>query len=140
MAKQHQILTIGQSGPLSPSDLETYGDISTILSIITADIQRAAAAGITCSITQINPHDPEEGLRDLEKRLTEGTKWDGVVVGWGIRGEKEFTEVFERVVEMCRVGGVRMGFSTGVEGLGGALGRLVPGSGLERSGEDSFGC
>lgn len=131
MTHQHQILIIGQAGPLNPSDLKTYGSISNILSIVGADIQRAAAAGIACSITQINPHEPEEGLQDLEKRLTEDTKWDGVVVGWGIRGEKEFTDVFERVVELCRVAAVRMGFSTGVEGLGSALRRLVPGSGLD---------
>lgn len=54
-----------------------------------------------------------------------------MVIGWDIRGESDFTEVFESVVDMCRVEGVRMGFSTGVEGLGSASGRLVPGSGLQ---------
>ncbi|ETN42343.1 uncharacterized protein HMPREF1541_01497 [Cyphellophora europaea CBS 101466] len=41
--------------------------------------------------------DPERGVPAL-KRALQGTKWDGVLIGWCLRGSKEYTPVFERVV------------------------------------------
>ncbi|RBR26785.1 uncharacterized protein FIESC28_00366 [Fusarium coffeatum] len=39
-------------------------------------------------------------LEDLKTHLNE-RKWKGIIVGWCIRGNVEFTELFEAVVAIC---------------------------------------
>lgn len=39
-------------------------------------------------------------LEDLKRHLDE-RKWKGIIVGWCIRGNVEFTELFESVVAVC---------------------------------------
>lgn len=45
-------------------------------------------------------------------------KWDGVIVGWCIRGNVEHTELFEKVVQMCYgADGRKLMFSKGPDDL-----------------------
>ena len=50
----------------------------------------------------LDPGDGEVGggLVALQETLR-GRDWDGVIVGWCTRGNKEFTVLFERVVGAC---------------------------------------
>ena len=48
----------------------------------------------------LDPTDEERTLSDLRATL-QGRKWDGVLVGWCTRGNKEFTVLFEKVVGEC---------------------------------------
>lgn len=44
--------------------------------------------------------DFDHTLEDLRARLHE-REWDGVLVGWCLRGKPAHTEMFERVVRVC---------------------------------------
>jgi hypothetical protein len=44
----------------------------------------------------LDPTDAEGTLKKLEATLKE-KEWDGVILGWCIRGHKDFTPLFERV-------------------------------------------
>jgi hypothetical protein len=50
----------------------------------------------------LDPTDVEGTLADLKSRLQE-RNWDGVIVGWCTRGNKQFTVLFEKIVnELAR--------------------------------------
>ena len=42
----------------------------------------------------------DQALEDLRSSL-DGRNWDGVLIGWCLRGKPAHTEMFERVVEVC---------------------------------------
>ncbi|KAH7310838.1 hypothetical protein B0I35DRAFT_439778 [Stachybotrys elegans] len=46
---------------------------------------------------QVDPTDESTTLRNLRQKLQE-KNWDGVLVGWCLRGHVEFTVLFERIV------------------------------------------
>lgn len=45
-------------------------------------------------------HNFEHTLRDLRGSLHQ-RQWDGVLIGWCLRGEPPHTEMFERVIRVC---------------------------------------
>ena len=48
----------------------------------------------------IDPTDVSNTLRALRKTI-KSDRWDGLLVGWCLRGHVEFTELFEEVVSAC---------------------------------------
>lgn len=66
-------------------------------------------------------------LSDLRDRLR-ARKFDGLLVGWCLRGYTERTEVFEKVVEVCveEGRGAKLMFSTGPENLAETVLRNFP--------------
>ncbi|KUJ16362.1 uncharacterized protein LY89DRAFT_782629 [Mollisia scopiformis] len=48
----------------------------------------------------LDPKDVPTALRDLKHEL-EGRPWDGIIIGWCIRGNNDFTILFEKVVGAC---------------------------------------
>lgn len=55
-------------------------------------------------------------------------KCDGFVIGFGLRGNTEYTDLFEKVVNVVveRCSGVRFGFSDSPTGLVETVGRMFP--------------
>ncbi|KAH7357038.1 hypothetical protein BKA65DRAFT_496084 [Rhexocercosporidium sp. MPI-PUGE-AT-0058] len=86
---------------------------------------------------QVDPTDPNtvSGLRKVIKER----QWDGIIFGWCIRGHVEFTELFEKLVQVAfkeliknrngRVEGneVKVMFCEGPGGLVKAVARNFPG-------------
>jgi hypothetical protein len=48
----------------------------------------------------IDPADHSATLNALNTAL-ESRRWDGVLIGWCVRGHAEFTELFEEIVGVC---------------------------------------
>lgn len=48
----------------------------------------------------LDPTNVSGTLHELEKVLEENS-WDGLLLGWCVRGHVEFTELFESVVNVC---------------------------------------
>lgn len=48
----------------------------------------------------LDPKSPEDNIAQLKKVLQE-RHWDGLLLGWCVRGHAEFTEFFEAVVAAC---------------------------------------
>ncbi|GAB1734207.1 hypothetical protein NU195Hw_g9552t1 [Hortaea werneckii] len=91
--------------------------------LLQSSISQARAAGFEIIPCDINPQDPEESFQrfaaELHRSPEEGRQWVGVNFGFGVRGHKENTEVFERMVnEVLKLGGgVRVMFSNGPDDL-----------------------
>lgn len=77
-----------------------YGTPSEIQSAITADEHRIRAAGVDVTSYQIDDADAETGLQWVESTLR-GERFDGVIVGSGLRLVPDQTALFERVVGVC---------------------------------------
>ncbi|KAI7090653.1 Palmitoyltransferase akr1, ankyrin repeat-containing protein akr1 [Hortaea werneckii] len=85
-------------------------------------IVQARAAGFEIIPCDINPQDPEESFQRFAAELhrpREERQWVGVNFGFGVRGHKENTEVFERMLnEVVQSGmGVKVMFSNGPDDL-----------------------
>lgn len=48
----------------------------------------------------LDPKNKEENLSELGRTLQE-TAWDGVMLGWCVRGNKQWTVLFEELVGLC---------------------------------------
>jgi len=48
----------------------------------------------------VDPKDVPSTLRAIKQELT-GRNWDGVLIGWCLRGHIEFTVLFEEIVQLC---------------------------------------
>ncbi|KAK6344444.1 hypothetical protein TWF696_008081 [Orbilia brochopaga] len=44
---------------------------------------------------------PEQGIKAFEEKLLE-TKWDAVIIGWGVRGNKDLTYWLEDMINCIR--------------------------------------
>ncbi|KAI7299828.1 hypothetical protein KC340_g13628 [Hortaea werneckii] len=94
-------------------------------------IAQARAAGFEIIPCDINPQDPEDSFQRFAAELhrsPEERQWVGVNFGFGVRGHKENTEVFERMVnEVVQSGmGVKVMFSNGPDDLIKAVRRNFP--------------
>lgn len=69
----------------------------------------------------VDPIDVEGTLEAVRHQL-EGRTWDGICIGWCIRGHVEFTVLFEKLVALCfevvkSAPQTRIMFSTGPDNL-----------------------
>ena len=82
---------------------------------IEAGKQQCADAGYAIETRQFAPDkDKLDAAVDECREILGARKWDGLVVGFGIRGVPEFTGFFEKVVNVAReiVPGTPLGFNT----------------------------
>jgi hypothetical protein len=84
----------------------------------------------------LDPVNSDKSLQDLRQTL-QGTRYDGVITGWCTRGNKQFSPLFEKVVEELVAQNVRSAkngdghqlkliFNDGPEDLVGATLRNFP--------------
>ena len=85
------ILTIGLVLPPSPAT-------SVMQAAVGAAMKRAHEEGYRAEMYAVDRQDAHhmENFRGFLKSHT----WDGVMIGWGIRGVPEHTELFEELVNM----------------------------------------
>jgi len=72
---------------------------SAMQAAVGAAIKRASEVGYRVESYGVNTADinPIQGFRDF----LQGRTWDGVMIGWGIRGMQEHTELFEKLVNVA---------------------------------------
>jgi len=93
------VLAIGVRGLASwtPKEAET---------LFKAEVEKARKAGFALELHQMQLEQPQQQILDeLARRLQQRT-WDGVALGFGIRGDRDATPLFEKAVNMA-VAGVR---------------------------------
>lgn len=112
--------TLGRFGPSLPPDLQT--SLATSLS-------HAAAAGYEISNIELDPLNPDGSLARLRERIGE-RRWDGLLIGFAVRGSKEYTPMFEGAVNLAREMAPRMRLLFGVS-PGDLMGTLERGFGME---------
>ena len=110
------ILVIGLTQHLTGSPIEKA---------IKEDWAKEEAHGIANSFDNagfnLDPKDVPGSLKALQQEL-QGRSWDGILLGWCIRGHVEFTLLFEEVHSVC-CGAVKAApqtkimFSTGPDNL-----------------------
>jgi hypothetical protein len=78
-----------------------YGTPTEIANKIDADKARVEAAGYHVTTYYMDDGDPQTGLTWLTEKL-QAEKFDGVMIGSGLRLIPEQTELFENVVDVVR--------------------------------------
>lgn len=81
---------------------DLYGTPSEIQSKVEADAQRIRESGWDVTLYYMRSEDPQAGLDWLAETLRRET-FAGIVVGSGLRLVPPQTELFEKVVNVCRV-------------------------------------
>jgi hypothetical protein len=107
------IISIGLGGP------------PELLQRLHASEKQILDKGYDYEMVLIDAEDFPSALEKIKERL--GSKrWDGVVVGFGIRGNAKHTEIFETVVSTASeiVPGVRFGFPCSPEDVVPCFGRI----------------
>lgn len=91
------------------------------------DMKRASERGFDCTEIHLNPKDLTNTL-DMVKETLRSKHWDGFVIGYGVRGMKEYTELFEGAVNASReiTPGTKFMFSTAPDGIVEAIERVFP--------------
>lgn len=87
------------------------------------EMARVQAAGYETTALQLNPDDIPKSLREVKESL-EGKEFKAVVIGYGLRGLKEYTVLFEGVMGCVMERGVKLLFTEAPDGIMEALGRL----------------
>lgn len=91
-------LTVHADIPTYFRDL--YGTPDQIQAAITADEDRIRDSGIDVTSFQINDADAAAGLQWIENKLR-SEKFDGIVIGSGLRLVPSQTALFESAVQLC---------------------------------------
>ena len=83
---------------------------------ILAQTSEAKAAGFNLEIMQIKHSETDATLAKLREKLSKEEP-DLFIVGFGIRGTVEYTELFESLVNICREAspGTRIGFNKSLD-------------------------
>ncbi|KAK4496725.1 hypothetical protein PRZ48_012708 [Zasmidium cellare] len=69
----------------------------TQLQMLEDDMEKARAFGYDTSALDLDPDDIEGSMKRLQAELKR-QKCDVLLIGFGLRGNKDFTELFERAV------------------------------------------
>lgn len=80
---------------------QLFGTPGQIQAAITADENRIRGAGFDVTSFQINDADTEAGLEWIEDKLR-AQRFDGLMIGSGLRLIPPQTALFESVVDVCR--------------------------------------
>ncbi|KAK0362567.1 hypothetical protein LTR91_020634 [Friedmanniomyces endolithicus] len=95
--------------------------------LLAISIAQAREAGFEVIGEDVNPSDPDDTIKRFSAQL-ESRQWVAVNVGYGIRGHKDHTELFERILEACRTirPGAKIIFSNGPDEVFAAIKRNFP--------------
>ncbi|KAK5118498.1 hypothetical protein LTR62_003013 [Meristemomyces frigidus] len=100
----------------------------TALKLLQASVTEAKAAGFIIESEDMNPADVKDSLVRFTARLRE-REWMAVNIGYGVRGVKENTVLFERLLEAVREvrPGAKLVFSNAPDEIVPAIRRNFPG-------------
>jgi len=93
--------TLGHLTASALAQVSLSGTPHDIQATIAASIIAANKAGFDIYTFEVNPQDIEVSLSRLKEQL-QSQHWDGLLIGFAIRGEKESTPLFEGLVDVCR--------------------------------------
>ncbi|KAK4544107.1 hypothetical protein LTR36_004605 [Oleoguttula mirabilis] len=96
--------------------------------MLATSISKARAAGFEVIGVDINPQDPDDSLKRFTEQLQSSREWVGVNVGYGVRGHKEYTELFEKLLNTAWQvrPGIKIMFSNGPDEVITAIKRSFP--------------
>lgn len=77
-----------------------FGSAEAVKQKVLADMEKTRNAGFECVNCDMNPEDPSETLHRLRDQLR-SQPWDGVLIGFGVRGNVELTPLFEAAINLC---------------------------------------
>lgn len=92
------IIGLGPNVPVSAQEALLVDSRQTP-NLVAAEIEKAKAGGVDCSVFMPDPQDVGGTLEKLKAELRK-QKWDAVSIGFGLRGLKEHTELFERIANL----------------------------------------
>ena len=98
--ERRTILTVGLGRYLAadPSSQILFGDVEKVKQMVATAHESVRQAGFDSESIDLNPHEHDESLKRLAERLRDGN-YDAVLVGFGIRGNKDMTPLFEGIVQ-----------------------------------------
>lgn len=102
-------------------------DLASTRNTVQKELEKGSAAGFAIEAFAVKPDD-EDSLEELRQKLN-GKHWDVVTIGYGVRGNKDYTSTFEKVINMC-IQEVKpppkLGFSKSPDDVFDAIKRVVP--------------
>lgn len=121
------VLVAGLGTAVSDTARETLQiDPSQTADLVAAEVEKARAGGVDCSVLSIAPGDQADELAKLRVEL-QRQHWDGISIGYAVRVLKEHTELFEEMVnlavEVCP--GAKFIFPQGREDIWKAIQRVL---------------
>lgn len=95
--------------------------------MLASSISKARAAGFEVIGEDVNPQDPEDTIKRFVDQL-QSRKWVGLNVGYGVRGHKEHTALFEKLLNTAWEvqPGIKIMFSNGPDEVITAIQRSFP--------------
>jgi hypothetical protein len=70
-----------------------------LLAVVEAEQEKASKAGYNIETFGVNPNDVSS--LEAARKVLKSKYWDGISIGFGVRGQKEYSEVFEKLVNIC---------------------------------------
>lgn len=93
--------TLAPSTSPSPSSQSRFGTPDQVKAMVLASVEEATSAGFDISGIALNPADASSSLETLRDKL-QSQHWDGFLIGFAVRGNKDYTPLFEAAVNACR--------------------------------------
>lgn len=101
MSEHRKSILTATLSKLDPAALAAFGGEDVINAGIAASVMKANADGFDLNNIAMDSADHSDTLKRLEQQLT-SRHWDGFLIGFGIRGNKAYTPLFEAAVNLCR--------------------------------------
>ena len=117
MTTRKTVLVIGLTNAPSgaPAEIVTEGGaIDELRERLVSQVRQAHDAGYDLEMKQFRPEDLETTAPEWVKERLGSQHWDGLIVGFGVRGIPACTEFFEEVINAARTitPGTKLGFNT----------------------------
>lgn len=107
---------LGQFSANDPNAQAHFGPDAQakVKALLASSIEKANQAGFDVVAVDANPQDPEDTLKRFSEAL-QSREAVGVNIGYGLRGHKEHTELFEKMINTaCELRpGIKIMFSNG---------------------------
>ncbi|KAF2160358.1 hypothetical protein M409DRAFT_29208 [Zasmidium cellare ATCC 36951] len=99
-AKHVLIAGLGRFIKADPQGEAIFGPQHKNIQKLQEDMAKAKADGYEPANIDLDPLDVEDSVQRLEVELKR-QKWDIFIVGFGVRANKDFTELFERAINLA---------------------------------------
>jgi hypothetical protein len=121
------ILVAGLGRFITSIDPEGAAQLGDNRQLLLDNLSKARSHGFDPSPLEVNPNDAANSLEDL-RELLQSKQWDGFIIGYGIRGKKEFTDLFEDLVNLSREVSptTKLGFSVAPDAVFETMRRMFP--------------
>lgn len=95
------VLVAGLGATVSDTARETLNfDPSQTEGLVAAQVEKAKAEGVDCTVFIVEPWDPTGTLEKLHVELDK-RDWDGFSIGYAVRALKENSVLFEEIVNLA---------------------------------------